>query len=253
MAEPIISDLTQRTRFSILNKKTRNSPGLLKFILIVLCCALALTAGCSNGGKQADAFDESISVSNQALSQTYVYDCSDGYGFVARIEGEKAWLFLPNGTISLPHVRSASGARYSQGPVTFWSKGEEALLETGENSHRNCRNNRRKAIWEDAKLNGIDFRAVGNEPGWYLEIKRGDIIVFVGDYGQSRYQFATPAPFSDQQARKTTYRVDDGGHDLMIVIEGRSCGDTMSDETFESTVTVTLDGKKYRGCGRALH
>jgi len=236
-----------------LNKKTPNSPGLLKFILIVLCCALALTAGCSHGGKQADAINESITVGSHPRTQTYVYECSDGFGFVARIEGEKAWLFLPNRTISLPHVRSASGARYRQGAVSFWSKGEEALLETGENSRRNCRNNRRKAIWEDAKLNGIDFRAVGNEPGWYLEIRRGNIIVFVGNYGQSRYQFATPAPFSDQQARKTTYRVDDGGHDLMIVIEGRRCHDSMSGEALESTVTVTLDGKNYRGCGRALH
>ena len=234
-------------------KRICNSPELLKFILIILCCALALTAGCSQGSKQADAIDESIAVGRHPRTQTYVYECNDGYGFVARIEGEKAWLFLPNGTISLPHVRSASGARYSQGPVTFWSKGEEALLETGENSHRNCRNNRRKAIWEDAKLNGIDFRAVGNEPGWYLEIRRGDIIVFVGDYGQSRYRFTTPAPFSDQQARKTTYRVDDGGHNLTIVIEGRPCLDTMSGDAFESTVTVTLDGKNYRGCGRALH
>ena len=144
-------------------------------------------------------------------------------------------------------------ARYSDGSITFWSKGEEALLETDENSHRNCRNNRRKAIWEDAKLNGIDFRAVGNEPGWHLEIRTGDKIVFVGDYGQSRYQFATPEPKVDQRSRTTTYEVQEAGHRAVIEIDGRSCGDTMSDETFEATVTVTLDGKKYRGCGRALH
>jgi membrane-bound inhibitor of C-type lysozyme/uncharacterized membrane protein len=235
------------------NKNTRNNLKLLNFILIILCCALALTAGCRQGGDQAAAIDKSITVGRHPRTQTYVYECNDGYGFVARIEGEKAWLFLPNGTISLPPVRSASGARYSDGSITFWSKGEEALLETDENSHRNCRNNRRKAIWEDAKLNGIDFRAVGNEPAWYLEIRTGDKIVFVGDYGQSRYQFVTPEPRIDQQSRITIYEAQEGEHQAVIRIEGRACGDTMSDETFESTVTVTLDGKKYRGCGRALH
>ena len=234
-------------------KNTLNIPGSLNFTLIVLCCALALTVGCHQGGNQAAAIDKSITVGRHPRMQTCVYECNDGYGFIARIEGEKAWLFLPNGTISLPHVRSGSGARYSDGSITFWSKGEAALLETDGNSRRNCRNNRRKAIWEDAKLNGIDFRAVGNEPGWHLEIRTGDKIVFVGDYGQSRYQFATPEPRIDQQSRITIYEAQEGEHQAVIRIEGRSCGDTMSDETFEATVTVTLDGKKYRGCGRALH
>ncbi|MBW2335916.1 MAG: MliC family protein [Deltaproteobacteria bacterium] len=146
-------------------KNTLNISGSLNFTLIVLGCALALTVGCRQGGDQAAAIDKSITVGRHPRTQTYVYECNDGYGFVARIEGENAWLFLPNGTISLPHVRSGSGARYSDGSITFWSKGEAALLETDGNSRRNCRNNRRKAIWEDAKLNGIDFRAVGNEPG----------------------------------------------------------------------------------------
>jgi hypothetical protein len=112
------------------NKNTRNNLKLLNFILIILCCALALTAGCRQGGNRAAAIDKSIAVGRHPRTQTYVYECNDGYGFVARIEGE---------------------------------------------------------------------------------------------------------------------------HQAVIRIEGRACGDTMSDETFESTVTVTLDGKKYRGCGRALH
>ena len=43
------------------------------------------------------------------------------------------------------------------------------------------------------------------------------------------------------------------GDDLVIVLEGQTCRDTMSGEEFETTVTVVLDGNKYRGCGRALH
>ena len=102
---------------------------------------------------------------------------------MSRIEGESTWLFLPTGTVSLLHVPSASGAKFAEGALTLWTKGEEARMEVEEGTRRNCRNNRAKAIWEDAKFRGADFRAVGNEPGWNLEISAGGSIVYVGDYG----------------------------------------------------------------------
>jgi len=34
-------------------------------------------------------------------------------------------------------------------------------------------------IWVDAKLRGVYFRAVGNEPGWNLEISAGGAMVQV--------------------------------------------------------------------------
>jgi uncharacterized membrane protein len=108
-------------------------------------------------------------------------------------------------------------------------------------------------VWEDAKLKGIDFRAAGNEPVWYLEITAGKEIVFVSDYGQSRYVFATPAPLIDQPSHTTTYTVQDNTYPLTIVIEGWPCQDSMSGEPYETTVTVVLDGKIHRGCGKALH
>jgi putative lipoprotein len=189
----------------------------------------------------------------EIATRTFVYECSGGYNFIARLEDQQVWLFLADQTIRLPQVPSGSGAKYSQGVITFWSKGEEAMLQTSSNTHRDCNNNRAKAIWEHAKLNGVDFRAVGNEPGWYLEIGGEGNIVYVGDYGKSRYEFFTPQPIVDQQNRTTTYTVSEQGHVLKIMIDGRPCRDTMSGEAFETTVHVTFDGKDYRGCGKALH
>jgi putative lipoprotein len=162
-------------------------------------------------------------------------------------------LFLPEQTISLTHVPSGSGAKYSEDQITYWSKGDEALLEIGDEKHANCKNNRAIAIWEDAKLRGVDFRAIGNEPGWNLEIIKSEKIVFVGDYGQERYEFITTEPSIDRQARTTVYDVQNDKHELSVIIIGRRCNDTMSGEAFETTVSVILDGKKYRGCGKALH
>jgi len=155
-----------------------------------------------------------------------------------------------SGETLFPWNKTRGGANLIQ---SFWSKGDEALLEMGEERHSNCINNRAKAIWEDAKLRGVDFRALGNEPGWHLEISGSEKIVFVGDYGNTVYSVVTLQPLIDQHARTTTYKVQDALRDLTVLIEGRPCNDSMSGEPFESSVTVILDRKKYRRCGKALH
>ena len=185
--------------------------------------------------------------------RTYVYACDDGTQFTARVEGEQVWLFLPSATVNLPHVEAASGAKYSDGSNLFWSKGESALLERDGHGPTECNNNRRKAVWEDAKLRGADFRAVGNEPGWYLELSRNYGIVFVTKYGSDRYTFALPDPVSNEKAGTTHYAVNADGHDLTILLERGPCLDTMSDERYETKVKVTFDGTELNGCGRPLH
>lgn len=228
---------------------TGRSPINFNFLII----AFALLLACAHIPTHDDGGVASSQEQDQADARTYVYECSDGYVFIARHQNEKVWLFLPEKTISLPHVRSGSGAKYREGQITYWNKGPEALLEVGNENHLKCKNNRSKAIWEDAKFRGVDFRAVGNEPGWYLEIIERERVVFVGDYGQERYAFITAAPSIDQQERTTVYTVQNDKHELSVMIVGRRCSDTMSGEVFETSVTVILDDKKYRGCGKALH
>ncbi len=216
----------------------------LRFLFISLLSGWLLTACIGTETEQSPV---------AVPPQTFVFECDQGYRFPVRIEGEKAWLFLPGETISLPQVPAGSGVKYSDGKVTFWSKGDAALLEAADGIRRDCRNNRALAIWEHAKLNGVDFRAVGNEPGWHLEISRGRKILVVTNYGQDRYEFTTPEPVSDAKARTATYRAREDEHVLEVVIAGQPCQDTMRGDPFESTVTVTLDGSSYNGCGRPLH
>ncbi len=213
-------------------------------IILISICVLALFTVCSCANDKQQEW----------TGDTFVYECDNDYVFVARIEGETAWLFLPGSTVQLPHVRSGSGAKYSDGSVTFWSRGEEAMLEVEGEEKRTCRNNRAKAIWEHAKLNGVDFRAIGNEPGWHLEISAGlESIVFVTDYGENRYEFPFVEPTVNNEAGTAVYSVSTGDHEFEILLVGGDCRDTMSGEEFETAVKVILDGKKYYGCGRALH
>jgi membrane-bound inhibitor of C-type lysozyme len=55
--------------------------------------------------------------------------CANGAAFSARVStAGAAEVFAGGRTYSLPHVQSASGARYSDGAVEYWEHGGEASL-----------------------------------------------------------------------------------------------------------------------------
>ena len=58
-------------------------------------------------------------------------------------------------------------------------------------------------VWQKAKLRGVSFRAIGQEPGWLLEITNGKEILLVTDYGQNRVSLPYVEPVVDQAARRT--------------------------------------------------
>lgn len=180
------------------------------------------------------------------------YACPDGFTFAVRVLPERAWLFLPDEVRELPAVPAASGARYAEEGTDFRSEGGEVMLQTGATVHSGCRPDPARTPWAKAKLEGVDFRAVGNEPGWSLEITLDGTMRFVTDYGQSWYTFPTPEPRVDRVRAQTWYEASAGGHTLEVLLEGRECADSMSGEVFAVTVRVTLDGRDYNGCGRAL-
>jgi len=104
-------------------------------------------------------------------------------------------------------------------------------------------------VWHQAKLRGVAFRAIGQEPGWLLEIKNGEEILVVTNYGRVRNLFPYVDPREDKAARKTVFQVD---ANTSVLIEGKPCSDSMSGEAFDTSVTVTLGGQLFKGCGRAL-
>ena len=104
-------------------------------------------------------------------------------------------------------------------------------------------------VWHAAKLRGVAFRAIGQEPGWLLEITNGREILVVTNYGEERKSFPYVEPEEDKAARRTEFRID---AETGVVIEGKPCTDSMSGETFQTAVTLMLGEQTLRGCGRAL-
>jgi uncharacterized membrane protein len=105
-------------------------------------------------------------------------------------------------------------------------------------------------VWHAAKLRGVSFRAIGQEPPWLLEITDGEKIFLVTDYDQKSTAYPYVEPQVNQQQRRTIFSVKD--HKLEVVIEGKHCADIMSGEKFDVSVYITLQGKQFSGCGRAL-
>jgi uncharacterized membrane protein len=106
--------------------------------------------------------------------------------------------------------------------------------------------------WEDARQRGVDFRAIGQEPGWFLEIYEGNRTLIALDYGERRMTVRTPEPERDRDGSRTFYRVAIPPDRVVIEIRDEPCEDIMSGERFEATVVVTVDGEEFQGCGRAL-
>lgn len=96
-----------------------------------------------------------------------------------------------------------------------------------------------------------DFRALGQEPGWLLEI-RGREIRFIADYGADTTITPVPPVETDSATGARRYHAMTEPHDLRILIQPDSCTDAMSGEAYETTVTVTRDGRPYHGCGGPL-
>ena len=213
---------------------------IINLLLIFLLC---------NNDEQKNKLD----ISKSTDFRTYVFEHDDTFRFVASIEADKAWLFLPQKTVSLIEVVVDSGKKFINDDITLWIKGQKADLVTGGKTYNDCKNNVYQAVWEHAKLNGVDFRAVGNEPGWYLEIIRDKNIIFVTNYGRDKYEFVSPSMTVDSELSITTYTINNDDHLGGVIIKAKPCQDTMTDREYESSVTVVLDGKTYKGCGKALH
>ncbi len=105
--------------------------------------------------------------------------------------------------------------------------------------------------WENARAAGVDFRGVGQEPGWMLDIHQSDRIVFLWDYGEQSAVFPLPAPTAPQEGA-TRYEAEARGHVLTITIRRAPCQDAMSGEPFPATVEIVIDQRELDGCGRTV-
>lgn len=124
-------------------------------------------------------------VDSEAGARTWVFVCPDESSYVVRATEREAWVFGERTTLRLTAVPGARPPRYAQGEVELVIVGEHGMLSEPGKEMFTCRNNRRRAVWEHAKLGGVDFRGIGDEPPWVLEMREMSRIVLITEYGDN--------------------------------------------------------------------
>jgi heat shock protein HslJ len=99
----------------------------------------------------------------RTAARTIGYLCPDRSGFQVAMPADGASVRidgLASGPVTLPIAPSGSGARYSDGTTTFWSKGAEAMLERPGETPRTC-----AVVADPAALPGSRWRLAQFESG----------------------------------------------------------------------------------------
>ncbi len=181
----------------------------------------------------------------------WAWDCEDGRYLVSSMVDDGIELYLDNELRELKPARSASGGKYQTKGLSFWTKGREATLEIDGKSIQ-CMVNAYQSTWVDAKLRGADFRAVGNEPGWYLELFSSGESTLVTDYGNERFRFTAEGPEFMEDGPGNRFNGLARGLSIEIELTPGPCLDTMIDVEYETSVRVSVGGRVLRGCGNPL-
>lgn len=223
----------------------------------ILIFLAALAVGCAPADKKPGTprtpAEQSIEPAElDPEAEVYAFRCPDGFKFTAIVSPDTAILVFPDERARLSSVPSASGSKFSGDNAMFWSKGDTAMVERDSKLRKGCIVDWKASVWEEAKVMGVDFRALGNEPGWRLDVYSGERLVLVTDYGRKRYEFPAVAPEVDRSARTAVYETRNDDHKLSVIIEGTRCVDNMSGDAYPSTVTVMLNGRVLKGCGRRI-
>lgn len=181
--------------------------------------------------------------------RAYVWDCGGTKLKMRNLWRENAVAIdLHDGTHKLAGVISASGAKYSDGTVTLWTKGGSARLETPGNPPVQCNELRAESLLEDARIRGVLYRGLGNEPGWTLEIGPGGALTWITGYGEERHEYPEVLVSGDD-ATGVVYTATDDAGEIKVTVKRARCQDDMSGEAFDHQFTVTASGRELRGCG----
>lgn len=243
----------------------------------LVCAILAALAGCNRAADEPPAATEPQQASTPATEaapgaatapstdaaanrtpapgeplRAYVWNCDDGQTIRMRnlLRENAITIEMHEGGRKLPLAVSESGARYTDGSLTFWTKGDTALLERQGSAPVNCRQNRFESLLADARVRGVVLRGTGNEPGWTVEIGPGTRLEFVTNYGEERHAFDPATEGNEGGAR--VYSAAEGERSIKVTVSAEACTDDMSGWAFDHGMVVEFGGVTYRGCATAI-
>lgn len=161
-------------------------------------------------------------------------------------------LWSLHGAWRLPQAVVASGARYQDGEISFWNRGEKALVETPRGQLQCSLAGQRAALTRDDKP-GVMFFARGNEPGWSVALAHDTpTLTMQTNYGEESLQLPYMVSVMDNEAGRVVLESADVAPFYRVRIDAGACFDSMSGEPFPARVTLTYGGEQYSGCGQGI-
>jgi len=190
----------------------------------------------------------------EGVLRAYVWECDGGLTLnMKNLFRENAiTLEMHEGPRKLPQVVSASGARYSDGSITFWTKGSTATFERAGSAPVECRELRARSLVADARERGVRYRGTGNEPGWLVEIGPGTRLTYVTMYGEERHEFATFTERDGEQTGVRVFTADTDKGPFTVTVARETCLDDMSGDEFDHRMVVEWGEETRRGCATAV-
>jgi putative lipoprotein len=187
----------------------------------------------------------------KGVLRAYVWECEDGQKLVMRnLFREKAVsIDFHEGTKRLDQTPSASGARYSDGTLVFWTKGETATLERPGAANVQCTERRADSLREDARARRVAYRATGNEPGWVLEVGPGKRLEWVTNFGSETHAFNDATLSAGDKPTSRVYTAGAGA--MRVTVTEEACTDDAGVAHSLSAV-IEFQGSTLRGCGAKL-
>lgn len=105
--------------------------------------------------------------------------------------------------------------------------------------------------WKEAAARGVAFRAVGQEPGWYVEVGGNGApgLHAVLDYGERTVDATGVEGMDGGQGYRGTA---DDGTEIVVRTSGGPCFDGMSGQRFPTRVELAVGDRTFHGCGAYL-
>ncbi|SDN48231.1 MliC family protein [Vreelandella arcis] len=171
---------------------------------------------------------------------------------ITAVDGETLRLWSLHGAWRLPQAVVASGARYQDGEISFWNRGEQAIVETPRGQLK-CELAASRAASTRQDHPGVMFRGQGNEPGWTVALAHDSPkLTLSTDYGDNVETLPYMVSVMDNEAGRVVLVNADAEDFFRVRIEAGACFDDMSGQPYPARVTLTLDGQQYSGCGQGI-
>ncbi len=161
-------------------------------------------------------------------------------------------LWSLHGAWRLPQAVVASGARYQNGEISFWNRGDQAMVETPRGQLQCTLSDQRTALTR-AEQPGVMFFGQGNEPGWTVALAHdAPTLKMELNYGDERIELPYIISVMDNDAGRVVLENSRVEPFFRLRIEAAACFDNMSGQPYPARVTLNYAGEQYSGCGQGI-